>query len=429
MTDETRKKKNENIAASRKETSLKRESQVCRVYQLKIDGSRLSKAQKEQLEMLFVEAKWFYNDILRYAETDPIKEYNASAKKVLVLKQGAYEEREIRYLGSQMKQSIKDSILTAIRVLATLKKNGHKVGKLKYKASFDCINLKQLGANSREGFVRGKNRVKIPAMKKLVVVRGLDQLTPDMEIANAKIIKRASGFYIKVTTYSNKKEETLLPEIGIDFGIKTHITTSEGKKYKAVVEESGHLKHRQRIVARRKKGSNNYVKAIKSLRREYERLSNKKNDLANKIVHELLQYEMVDMQDENLKGWHSGLFGKQVQHSVLGRIKAKLAESGRVTILARWLPTSKLCVCGHKKKELTLKDRIYHCDVCGYEEDRDVHAAKNMVRFAKALRSENCLPTERRAFDIIEKLVEEGEADRGNYSQVDLLLKQEGSTL
>jgi hypothetical protein len=32
------------------------------------------------------------------------------------------------------------------------------------------------------------------------------------------------------------------------------------------------------------------------------------------------------MQDENLRGWHSGLFGKQVQHSCMGLIKAKLKD-------------------------------------------------------------------------------------------------------
>ena len=60
----------------------------------------------------------------------------------------------------------------------------------------------------------------------------------------------------------------------------------------------------------------------------------RKRDTANKIVHELLGHEHVYMQDENISGWHKGLFGRTVQHSVLGLIKAKLIKHERVTVLS-----------------------------------------------------------------------------------------------
>ena len=58
--------KNDNIKKTMKETMNRRSSQSCFVYKVKIDESRLNKKQKEQLKMLFVEAKWLYNDILNY---------------------------------------------------------------------------------------------------------------------------------------------------------------------------------------------------------------------------------------------------------------------------------------------------------------------------------------------------------------------------
>ena len=86
------------------------------------------------------------------------------------------------------------------------------------------------------------------------------------------------------------------------------------------------------------------------------------------------------MQDENLKGWHKGLFSKVVQHSILGLVKAKLKQSGRVIVLSKQVPTTKYCpVCGNLKKDIKLSDRIYKCEVCGYSEDRDIHAARNMI--------------------------------------------------
>ena len=89
------------------------------------------------------------------------------------------------------------------------------------------------------------------------------------------------------------------------------------------------------------------------------------------------------MQDENLKGWHKGLFGRTVQHSVLGLVKAKLIHNERVTVLSSREPTTKYCpVCGKLKKDITLADRVYECP-CGYREDRDVHAARNMILLSR----------------------------------------------
>ena len=89
------------------------------------------------------------------------------------------------------------------------------------------------------------------------------------------------------------------------------------------------------------------------------------------------------MQDENLSGWHKGLFGRTVQHSVLGLVKAKLIHNERVTVLSSREPTTKYCpVCGKLKKDITLADRTYECP-CGYSEDRDIHAARNMILLAK----------------------------------------------
>ncbi|MBR1437195.1 MAG: transposase [Synergistaceae bacterium] len=72
-----------------------------------------------------------------------------------------------------------------------------------------------------------------------------------------------------------------------------------------------------------------------------------------------------------------------MQHSVLGPVKAKLMKSGRVTVLPASKPTTKYCpVCGNLKKNITLADRIYTCS-CGYSEDRDIHAARNMILLSK----------------------------------------------
>ena len=64
MRDTEREAKNRQIAESMKKTFDKRKGQICRVYTVKIQENKLSALQKEQLKMMFVEAKWLKNAIL-----------------------------------------------------------------------------------------------------------------------------------------------------------------------------------------------------------------------------------------------------------------------------------------------------------------------------------------------------------------------------
>ena len=139
----------------------------------------------------------------------------------------------------------------------------------------------------------------------------------------------------------------------------------------------------QRKLSRQKKGSNNYLKTLKKISKEYQNTSNKKNELANKIVRELLDSSgLIYMQDEMIKNWHSGLFGKQVQVSILGRLKSKLAKHPRVCVIDRSCATTQLCPeCGSLNRH-SLDKRVYHCP-CGYTQDRDIHSAGNMLVFAE----------------------------------------------
>ena len=108
------------------------------------------------------------------------------------------------------------------------------------------------------------------------------------------------------------------------------------------------------------------------------------------------------MQDENIVGWHKGLFGKQVQHSCLGTIKFKLIALPQTVVLDRFIPTTKLCPkCHSIKNGMTLADRVYECS-CGYHEDRDIHAAKNMIGIAKSCFENHLVPTEHREITLME---------------------------
>jgi len=383
MNDVARLAKNKQISLTKQTTLLKRENQICKTYTVKISYNHLSKLQKEQLKMIFIEAKWLYNDVIRWSENPNNKIWNYDTKiKELYKKDKDFNDVLVKlcYIGSSQKQSLIQTMVSNIRTLSTLKKNGQKIGKLKYKKEVCCIDLKQ---NLVTHKIISKNRMKIQGISGKIYVNGLSQIPINAEIANAKLLNKPDGYYVNIVTYVDKKEikENNSNSIGIDFGCSTSFTTSEGKKIHVNIQESEHLKKLQRKLSRQKKGSKNRLKTIERIKIEYQKISNRKDDLANKLVYEFSTHKFVCIQDEQLQNWQKSNHGKAVQHSILGRVKNKLSKKQNTIIISKWKPTTKLCMgCGELHDEIKLSDRIFKCS-CGVVEDRDVHAAKNILAF------------------------------------------------
>ena len=395
------------IKATRQATALKREHQVCKVYECKIVEKRLNKKQHEELDMLFVEGKWFYNHVLSLKKNGQhLKNINTTAIKDV--KHFDRDKNEVvsklENLSSQQKQAIVARMVSNEKTIRSLVKNGfQKHGQLQFKSELNCIPLKQYG-NSY--VFKSFNKVRISGISGKILVRTGNQLQNADELANANLIKRPDGYYLKVTAYINKENfkeiTTNGKEIGLDFGIKTNITTSEGEKLDVCVEESDRLKRLQKQMSRRAKGSNNRYKTIKLIQREYQKLSNRKQDKTNKIVSKLKHYKTIVIQDEQIVNWHKGLFGKQVQHSCMGLIKAKLKQLPQTIVLDKWIPTTKFCPKCFAKNSLSLLERIYNCK-CGYKEDRDIHSAKNMINIKDLVFDKlNFIPTEHREVTLVE---------------------------
>ena len=135
--------KNKAISESFKATKLKRQNQLCKVFDVKIQYNKLSKRQKHELKMLFVEAKWLWNDCLNYCNQDPTNtpfNYSLTDKVQVKNKDGNFEERELKYIGSQQKQSVIKQLQSNIKTLATLKKRGlQNPGKINFKSDFNLF--------------------------------------------------------------------------------------------------------------------------------------------------------------------------------------------------------------------------------------------------------------------------------------------------
>ena len=375
-----RQAKNQRIKETLIATKARHSNMDVKTFEVKVVSSKLSNEQNRQVNQYFKEAKWLRNHFL--ADLD-----NADCKAniVNIKVKDNIETRTLDILGSQVKQNILKNLKSEIKGLSTTKSKGNRIGKLKFKSVCNSIPLKQFGTTYKIDF--DKNKIKIQNIKKPLYVCGLKQIPSDADITNAKFVRKPDGLYFYITCYVPKKEYTKTNKmVGIDFGIENNLNFSDERDaFNCLVKESEYIKRLSRKINREwtknKTHSKNNLKRIEKLKIAYQKLSNKRNDKANKIVHTLLnEYDFIAIQDEMIHNWHSGLFGKQIQNSCMGTIKMKLKNSSKVFIISKSFPSTQICpACGSLNKH-PLDKRDYDCSYCRYHHNsRDKKSAQSIL--------------------------------------------------
>ena len=394
-----------------------RRLKACKTISVKIQENKLNATQKEYLTRIFLEAKWDYNARVAFGKSSPeSKPWKADTKATTVIhldKDGNEVTETFKFLTASMRQEANKKLLTAAKSIKTSKARGRIKGShgFKFKSEVNSVSLRQFGYDYK---IKG-NSIKLPKCGTPFKVRGLEQLAGlnELEFANARLLRKPSGYYIQITVYYKKEErQKNYKTLGVDFGCSNtfsvyELETGNVRQLDFWLGESERLKRIQRKLNRRlNKGySNNTNKGWRlriALRKEYERLNRKKDNDAKQVVSQFKKYELVCYQDEQIKAW-TGRHGKAVQHSILGRVKALLNKQENTFKLSKWLPTSKFCFdCFSKHDDLQLWDREFACPNCGCVSDRDLHAAQNMIYFALVVKGveslilQNKVPTEYR---------------------------------
>lgn len=352
-----------------------------RSYKLKL---KLNKQQLQKLNNYFYEAKCLYNYVL---SQEDIFKFDTKVKNITKLDKDRNKvEIILNNLPAKLRQNIVHRLQDNIKNLSKSKKKGNKIGKLKYKSEINCIDL------DNQCFKIVVNKLQILGfLKSKIKLKGLNQLKNTIKTRNAWLLKEANNYYISICCDVEAEEHIKTnKQVGIDVGIKDNVTLSNGEKFNCSIGESERIKRLQMKLARSQKGSKNRYKIKLKLQKAYRKITNQKKDFVNKLIHRLdREFDLIVWQDELINKWHKGWFGKQVQYSCLGRLKAKLEqrmkeEPNRYIELDSKYPTTKLCHSCGCLNNVSLADRIYKCD-CGYTEDRDIHSAKNMILIGQEL--------------------------------------------
>jgi putative transposase len=221
-------------------------------------------------------------------------------------------------------------------------------------------------------------------------------LPTDRRITQATIRERAGRWFVSVLVDVPVDEETPAPEpacgevLGVDVGIKTLATCSDGETYanpKALAAKTKRLRRWQRRLSRRTKGGKNRAKARMQVARLHMRVADVRRDAHNKAARAIVakRPSAIVLEDLHVKGMfkHRRL-ARALGDAALGqfgRILTYMAEDAGVTVVkaGRFFASSKRCACcGWKHEHLTLADRVFVCQACGHTQDRDLNAAINL---------------------------------------------------
>ena len=210
---------------------------------------------------------------------------------------------------------------------------------------------------------------------------------------------RLGEYYLHLVTdivaksYAHRKSHQGA-SVGMDFGLKTYLTLSDGTTVDNPLylkQGLSELRRKSRALSRCRKGSNHRVSRRRDLERCHERIRNRRDDWQWKQCHELCQrYGTICIEDLNLMGM-TRLWGRKVNDLAFGSFVQKLEYVAakydtEVVKVDRFYASSKTCsVCQYVNEQLTLEDRCWTCPQCGTVHDRDFNASVNILRQGIAL--------------------------------------------
>ena len=187
--------------------------------------------------------------------------------------------------------------------------------------------------------------------------------------------------------------ETEVDVLGVDMGVRTLATCSDGTSYgngKHLARSQKRLVREQRKLSRKKKGSANRKKQKVKVAKIHERIANQRQDAIEKATAEIAgkSHAAVAVEDLNVKGMaRNHHIAKALSDAAMGiflrRLEDKCRTKGKLFVkVDRWYPSSQCCsACGyvnHEVKDLRILE--WECPVCHTSHERDENAALNIAR-------------------------------------------------
>lgn len=254
------------------------------------------------------------------------------------------------------------------------------VPKFKKKGKSDSFEL--------DGTIKicGSRKIQLPRLGVLKTYENLPQVKPK----SATISRTANRWYI---SFKIEVEPSDTPKavdaVGVDLGVKSLATLSTGEVFegaKSYRQLEAKLSRRQWLNRHKQIGSANWKKAQRQIAKLHQRIANIRSYSLHKLTTYLAKnHGVIVIEDLNVSGMVANRklakaiadmgfyeFRRQLEY------KTKLYGSS-LMVVNRFYPSSKTCSqCGTKKESLSLQERVFKCEHCSFECNRDLNAAINL---------------------------------------------------
>lgn len=347
-----------------------------------------TKSQAEQLAKEFGAARWVWNRALREKEY-AYQQWNVSLSAQYDVSRHITQYKKTEtysWLKDVADCCLKQKLIDLDKAFDNFFKGRAKFPKSKKKEHGQSIRYTLDQRNIAKNYYPGK-LLKLPKLGELNinwsrVPKGIPKM--------ATVSKTASGKYF--VSFACEVDTQTLPKtgltVGIDIGIKDVIVTSDGFKSgapKFTYKYARQLKHEQKSLSRKTKGSNRYNKQRLVVAKIHEKITNSRRHFLHELTTKLVrEYDMIKIEDLNVRGM---MANKKLSKAVADvgifeltrQLEYKAAWYGKeVKKISRWFPSSKTCSCCGNIQVMKLSDRVYNCQQCGISIDRDLNAAINI---------------------------------------------------
>ena len=343
-----------------------------------------TKEQKEKIEYTLNLCRYLYNNaleqrILTYKKYKKSISYNMQQNELPLVKQVLPEYKEVH---SQVLQDVLKRLDRAYQNFFRRLGTNDKAGFPRYKGK----NRYHSFTYPQSGFVIEGDKLRLSKIGNIRI--NLHRKLVG-EPKTCTIVRKNDKYYVALVCEVEKPQVTLTNKVvGIDLGVAHLAITSDGEffdNHKYLRKSEKQLKRLQRIVSKRKKGSNRRRKAVRLLAKKHEQIANQRKDRNHKISRILVdRYDLIVFEDLNIKGMVKNKHLAKSIHEVAWKqliefTTYKAENAGKEVKLVNPRNTTQICSsCGAIVKK-TLAEREHRCD-CGYVAHRDVNSAINILK-------------------------------------------------
>ncbi|NEN88531.1 MAG: IS200/IS605 family element transposase accessory protein TnpB [Okeania sp. SIO3H1] len=265
------------------------------------------------------------------------------------------------------------------------KGKGIKVKPPKFKSKKSRQSARFVGKN----YKIGQDKIYLPKVGKIKIVwsRELPSEPTSLTIIKDSANRYFASFVVEINPEPLPKTGS---SIGIDLGISTFATLSNGDKINAPKPLKQNLKKLAKFqskFAQTEKGSKRRERRRLKIAKLHAKIKDIRTDFLYKLSTDLVKkYDTIVLEDLNVSGMvKNPKLAKAI--SDLGwrqfrtLTEAKCEKYGKeFRIISRWEPTSQKCSnCGFKGGKKQLNVREWTCLNCGTLHDRDINAAINIL--------------------------------------------------